>query len=230
MEPLKVNAIAVRTVPYGESDVIVTLISVEKGKITATARGCLKPKAKLRYSALPFNFGEYVLNGNGNRYIITECNQIEAFSDITADLDRYYAGCFVLNSLEKMSNEPNAELFLLSLNTLKSLAYEKDASAQGIISGYLLSVLKLNGTVLDFKECNVCGEKIDSVAYFSEKDGLKCKNCRREVGDVFIDAETVKYLSGGETTPFIQQRANVLLVNIIYLMLGVKLNSRLIAS
>ena len=48
VEAIKTKAIVTRAVPYRESDMIVTLVSVDFGKITASARGCLKPKAKLR--------------------------------------------------------------------------------------------------------------------------------------------------------------------------------------
>ena len=44
---VKVKAIVTRAVPYNESDMIVTLVGVDTGVLTATAKGCLKPKAKL---------------------------------------------------------------------------------------------------------------------------------------------------------------------------------------
>ncbi|MEG1529965.1 MAG: recombination protein O N-terminal domain-containing protein, partial [Clostridia bacterium] len=72
MPSKKVKAIVTRAVAYNESDMIVTLVSVEEGKLTATVKGCLKPNAKLRYAASPMNFGEYVLADTHGRYIVTE--------------------------------------------------------------------------------------------------------------------------------------------------------------
>lgn len=76
---VKVKAVVTRAVPYNESDMIVTLVGVDTGVLTATAKGCLKPRAKLRYAAEPMNFGDYVLSGRNGRYVITECSQIESF-------------------------------------------------------------------------------------------------------------------------------------------------------
>ena len=53
----KIKAIVTRAVPYRESDMVLTLVSPEEGRLTASARGCLKPRAKLRYAAEPMNFG-----------------------------------------------------------------------------------------------------------------------------------------------------------------------------
>ena len=83
----KVKAIVTRAVPYRDSDMVLTLVSLEEGRLTASARGCLKPRAKLRYAAEPMNFGEYMLAGKGDRYIVTDCVQYDSFSPVTADID-----------------------------------------------------------------------------------------------------------------------------------------------
>ena len=71
----KVRAIVTRAVPYREADLILTLVSPEEGRLTASAKGCLKPRAKLRYAASIMNFGEYMLSGKGDRYVVTDCVQ-----------------------------------------------------------------------------------------------------------------------------------------------------------
>ncbi|MBO5654701.1 MAG: recombination protein O N-terminal domain-containing protein, partial [Clostridia bacterium] len=50
MDAKNVTAIVTRAVPYGDADMILTLVSVEDGKLTVTGKSCLKPKAKLRYA------------------------------------------------------------------------------------------------------------------------------------------------------------------------------------
>ncbi|MCQ2603339.1 MAG: DNA repair protein RecO, partial [Clostridia bacterium] len=112
MELKKVTAIVTRATRYHETDMIVNLVSLEEGRITATARGCLKPKAKLRYAAEPMNFGEYMLSGSGDRYIIADCSQIESFSPITYDLDKFYASSLILEVLQKLSAISQPQLFM----------------------------------------------------------------------------------------------------------------------
>ena len=57
----KVDALVLRTADYGESDKMLTLFSLQQGKISAAAKGVRKAGAKLRFAAQPFCFAEYVL-------------------------------------------------------------------------------------------------------------------------------------------------------------------------
>ena len=227
MEPIKTKAIVTRAVPYRESDIIVTLVSVDFGKISASARGCLKPKAKLRYSAEPFNFGEYVLNGKNDKYVITECNQIESFSAITADIERYYAGFAILDALEKLSREADPRIFAHALKSLGELAYDNGQSADWITTRFLKGVLDLNGASLDFGHCNVCKCVLDDTAYFSDKDGIVCKHCK-SFDDIVIEGVYRAYINGeSQNIPHtLAGQANILLANLLNRMLGVKINTR----
>lgn len=221
---VKVKAIACRAVPYGESDMIVTLVGVDTGKITATARGCLKRGAKLRYAAEPFNFGEYVLAGRGGRYVIVECDQIDTFGDITADLDRYYDGCLVLEALARLSEEPSPAIFLAALKTLSALAYSKD-DADEIVRDFLLSVMEESGSRPDFAHCNVCGCEIDGGAAFHDADGVVCTHCA-PFGAIDIDPSARSFLAGGKQSHAIGLKANILLLEFVYITVGIKINTR----
>lgn len=222
--PIKTKAIVTRAVPYRESDMIVTLVSVELGRISASARGCLKPKAKLRYAAEPLNFGEYVLQGREGRYVISECNQIEAFSSVTAEIDRYYAACLVLETLDKLSREPQPQVFMSALTALGELAYS-DRNCDMIVTAFLKSVIEYSGFALDFAHCNVCKCDIEGEAYFSDRDGIVCRHCKG-MTDVPVDALSRAYISdGAEASHELIMGANNLLSNLVYLMLGVRIGA-----
>ena len=220
------NAIVARAVPYGESDMIVTLVSVEEGRLTATARGCLKKGAKLRYAAEPFNFGEYVLAGKNGRYVVAECSQIDSFSPITADIERYYAGAFILDALSKLSEEPSGEIFAAALRALKELAYSS-RDENDVTRDFLLSTLAASGSGLNFKACSACGCILDGHAYFSDADGIVCAR-HAPIGAVAIDKISRAYLAGeGEDTPrTLKLKANILLCDFVYMMIGVRISSR----
>ncbi len=224
-QDLKVNAIAVRAVPYGESDMIVTLVGVDTGRVTATARGCLKRGAKLRYAAEPFNFGDYVLAGRNGRYIITECSQIDSFSGITADIDAYYAGCLILEALSKLSGEPSPETFMCALRALKALAYD-NADANCALRDFLLGAICSEGNSLDFANCNSCRCKLTDAAYFSDSDGIVCQSCAT-TGVIPIDGDVRAFLAGErEDIPkVIKLRANILLLELVHNMIGIHISA-----
>lgn len=228
-DSIKTKAIAVRAVPFGESDMIVTLVGVEAGKITATAKGCLKRGAKLRFAAEPFNFGEYVLAGKNGRYIIAECAQIESFSDITTDLDRYYDGCLILEALSKLCEEPSQEVFMRALNALAALAYSKE-DANCAVRDFLLGALEASGSAQDFSHCNICGCVIDGAAYFEESDGVVCEHCKDERAIAF-ESPLRAFLAGEKLQNATDElRANIRLLELVYIMLGVKISARYLSE
>ena len=58
---VKVNALVIKAVDYKDNDRILTLYSLEKGKITAGIKGVKKAGAKLKFASEPFCFAEYIL-------------------------------------------------------------------------------------------------------------------------------------------------------------------------
>ena len=53
---VKVNAIVIRAIDYKDNDRILTLYSLEKGKITAGIKGVKKAGAKLKFASEHFFF------------------------------------------------------------------------------------------------------------------------------------------------------------------------------
>ena len=68
----KVLGVVTRAVNYRDHDRILTLVTRERGKLTATARGCRKPQSKLLTAASPFCYGEYVLNERNGRFYVSQ--------------------------------------------------------------------------------------------------------------------------------------------------------------
>ena len=69
-----VNAVMLRASDYNENDKILTLLTAEKGKITAGIKGVKKAAAKLKFAAQPFCFAEYVLSERGGRYTVVKAS------------------------------------------------------------------------------------------------------------------------------------------------------------
>lgn len=224
MDGKKVTAIVTRAVRYNETDMILTLVSIEEGKLTATAKGCLKPKAKLRYAAEPMNFGEYMLAGRGERYVVADCSQVESFMPLTFDLQKYYSASYILDALAKLSPESQPKLFVHAIETLKAMAYEGLPAEDGITK-FLLHALSDNGYGLDFSTCNVCKCILDGDSAFSERDGIVCPHCAGTTG-VAIDKNLRGYLAGEnrDIPSQLKTNANLILSDVAYSMLGLKMS------
>ncbi|MEG2540789.1 MAG: DNA repair protein RecO [Clostridia bacterium] len=225
MPSKKVKAIVTRAVAYNESDMIVTLVSVEEGKLTATVRGCLKPNAKLRYAASPMNFGEYVLADTHGRYIVTECSQIESFSEITTDLQKYYSATLILELLQKLSENSEPSLFVSALTELNALA-DNEKSGADATTAFLISALDKGGSHFDFSHCAVCKCCLSGECAFDSADGIVCCDCA-SFNAIKIDAISRQYLSGENKniTERLKTKSNMLLADLVYTMLGIKISN-----
>ena len=84
---VKVNAIVIRAVDYKDNDRILTLYSLEKGKITAGIKGVKKAGAKLKFASEPFCFAEYILAEKNGRYTVTSASYYESFYDLRLNLN-----------------------------------------------------------------------------------------------------------------------------------------------
>ncbi|MDE6000931.1 MAG: DNA repair protein RecO, partial [Clostridia bacterium] len=86
-----VNAVMLRSVDYNENDKILTLLTAERGKITAGIKGVKKAAAKLKFAAQPFCFAEYVLASRGDKYTVINAAESESFYDLRTDINKFYA-------------------------------------------------------------------------------------------------------------------------------------------
>lgn len=82
-ESLYVTGIVLKQTPFGEYDRIVSLLTREKGKITAFARGARKPGNRLAAATNPFAFGTFRLYDGRTSYTISE-----------ADIQNFFSGTF----------------------------------------------------------------------------------------------------------------------------------------
>ena len=73
-ESLYVTGIVLKQTPFGEYDRIVSLLTREKGKITAFARGARKPGNRLAAATNPFAFGTFRLYEGRTSYTISEAS------------------------------------------------------------------------------------------------------------------------------------------------------------
>ena len=144
-EEIKTRGICLRTVEYGESDRIITLLTDNKGKIAVRARGVSSAKSKLRLAATPFAFGEYILTIKSGFYTLKTFDYADSFQTISDDIFRYYAGAAALETTDKLNEEevPDVHCFTCLLRFLSRVCYE--GGGEGDFVPFVLDMLKLSG-------------------------------------------------------------------------------------
>lgn len=176
----RLKGIVISAKDFKEADKLLTLFTLEKGIVYAKLVGVKKPNAKLKPAKEIFCFADFDVVSKGEFQTITSANVIETFHNITSDIDKYFAGCAVLEILktvgrENLSNEP---LFLETLKTLQALAYG-NVKPEVLEMRFLIKIFEAMGYRLSLDRCASCGEPFLQKRFFSPVDGaIVCSGCK----------------------------------------------------
>lgn len=188
---IKVDAIVIRTADYGESDRMLTLFTLQRGKLSAAAKGVRKAGAKLRFAAQPFCFAEYVLAQRGERNTVISAAETDSFYALRGDIGKFYAAASLAGVCDALLYDGmvSEELFLRAVNALRGMCDGDEA--EELIS-FLLAALELSGYRLDLSGCAGCGALLAGKCFFDVADGcFYCADCARGAG---VSAETLEVL------------------------------------
>ena len=191
----KVNGITLRAVNYKDSDKILTVFTLEKGKIAVGAKGVRKANAKMKQIAEPFCFAESMLAEKSGRFTVTEINSFDAFFPIRTDISRYYAGMTALELTDAFLPDglEAAGHFVLLVEFLKKLAY-KPINPINLLLKFFFDALNENGYLLKVGGCGRCGAPIEERVFLSLKDGCcVCEGCKK-AGENGFSLDTYRHL------------------------------------
>jgi DNA repair protein RecO (recombination protein O) len=174
------HAVIIKQSKFGEVDKIITVYSLEFGKLKALAKGAYRPGSRLGGNVEPLTYSLLMLARGRNLDIVTQSQCIEGFSSLKSDLWRTSCAFYILelvDSFTVQSNE-NSALFNLLIDTLRRLS---EAGKDEILLRYFeLNLLHCLGYRPQLYHCVVCNSSLKPVAnYFSPSlGGVICPICR----------------------------------------------------
>lgn len=178
----KVDSLVLKSIDYKDNDKILTLFTLQNGKVTAAARGVKKAGAKLKFCAQPFCFAEYVLAKKGERRTVISATNTDGFYALREDIEKFYAACAVCEVCDILLFEGiiNEELFLYAVTALKSMC-EGDGVEELI--RFMIKALSLSGYMLSLEACAECGSLLKGRVYFDISGGcFYCGECAKGAG------------------------------------------------
>jgi len=182
MPVILAEGIVTRYVNYRESDRILSIFTIERGRVDAKARGCRKPLSPLVNAAQPFVFGQFELFVGRERCTVNACEVRETFYPLREDYERFEIGSVMLRLAHEaaLENEPNAPLFSLLYHALSFLAYGK-AAPRDLLCCFLIRYLNAIGYRPAITTCAQCGRDLraDAIVRFSARGGAVCGACAR---------------------------------------------------
>ena len=110
-----VTGMVIKTIPVGEYDRHVCILTKEKGKITAYAKGARRPNSRLVAATNPFSFGEFKLYVGKSSYNLLEACISNYFEPLREDFEAAYYGMYFLEMADYYTRENNDERNQLKL-------------------------------------------------------------------------------------------------------------------
>jgi len=175
-----VKGIVLKASEYKDADKMLTLLTLEEGKISVKARGVKKSTSKLKPYCQSFCFADFELAESHGMYILTGVNHIDSFFDLTTDYEKFSYGYAVLEILDKVCVESQTyvPLFIDSLKCLKALSYST-LDPRLVLSKFIINLLSYEGFNLNLNKCSHCKLDFAGGIYLDYMAGeLLCPACK----------------------------------------------------
>ena len=164
--------------PIGENDKRVVILTKEKGKISAFAKGARRQNSPLMGVTNPFAFGEFELYEGRTSYNVMQASISNYFMELSADFEGAYYGFYFMEVADYYTKEYNDEREMLKLlyQSMRALASGK-INRELVRYIFELKTLVINGEAPEVFRCANCGVSDRSMVFSSKNHGLICEEC-----------------------------------------------------
>ncbi|KPK18421.1 MAG: hypothetical protein AMK69_24880 [Nitrospira bacterium SG8_3] len=196
-----------RTQEFGESDLLVTFFTRDKGRLKGIAKGARKSRKRFVNCLDVFSLAEleYSLKREGSLYFLNSGRLINAYPGIRSDFTSLSKASYMVELTEILFpwGVADRKMFELLKGSLDALAEVE----KGDIIPFVFEVkaMTLGGYGINSDKCSICGRpyKGEGRAVFKrDKGGIACLKCQQETAiSPGLDPKTVEVIRLIQTHP-----------------------------
>jgi len=173
----RVEGIVIRSMDYGESNKIVTLLTKTNGKAGVLIRGAKKVKSRHSSLAQPFTHGEYQFFRSSGLGTLNHGEIITAHHDLRMQLDLSAYASYAAELTDRAIQEEEASGFLFEQLNACYTALEEGKDCAIVIHLYEMRILDLAGYSPMLEECLHCGNRVGPFKLSPGAGGVLCSRC-----------------------------------------------------
>jgi DNA repair protein RecO (recombination protein O) len=192
--------VVLRTRKVRESSKIVVFFTKNYGKISAIAKGSLKPKSKFGASLELFTRSAIIFYRKENRdlHTLSHSEILNPYENLKGDVVKVAYASVAGEMVERLlaGDEVNQSMFELLNTALEQIDVAERGQLEVILSSYELKTLHLIGYGPELNACVQCGKPVrDKVWFGLLTGGILCPACNaRDLNAVPMRPETLDLL------------------------------------
>ncbi len=182
-QQITVTGMVLSAMPIGEYDKRLVILTKERGKLSAFAKGVRRQNSPDAAASQPFIFGTFTLYEGRTSYTVQQVEVQNYFDGLRRDLEMIYHASYFCELADDLTREYNDEknILLLLYQTLRALM-RGVVPAPLIRAIYEIKALAYYGQAMEVFSCVKCGSQEALAVFDSEAGGMLCGECKGAAG------------------------------------------------
>ena len=201
------QAIIMRTMEFGETDLLVTFFTLDNGRLKGIAKGARKSRKRFAncLDVLCLTELEYSLKREGALYFLNSGKLLNAHPEIRSDFTTFSKASFMVELTEILFpwGVADRNMFELLRGALDALGEADKGDIIPLI--FEIKAMTLGGYGINLEKCAICGRRYKGegrAVFKRDKGGIACLKCHQESAITpGLDPQTVKMIKLMQADP-----------------------------